>query len=163
MLLKANATELSVAPDGNSVAYNSADGHFSMNRYVLKLIQPKSAKELPQASGAPQQMTFGRGKWHVHGGAWSQDNRWIVYTRDFDRGNLNVIDNYRRVAEADPSRSASTNRSRQSNLHRLSCYSTPKCRFAKARPEPDFKYRSKRTASCSVGNRIETTSDQGRY
>ena len=34
VLLKANATELSVAPDGNSVAYNSADGHFSMNRYV---------------------------------------------------------------------------------------------------------------------------------
>ena len=32
LLLKANATELSVAPDGNSVAYNSADGHFSMNR-----------------------------------------------------------------------------------------------------------------------------------
>ncbi len=95
VLLKANATELSVAPDGNSVAYNSADGHFSMNRYVLKLIQPKSAQELPQASGAPQQMTFGRGKWHVHGGAWSLDNRWIVYTRDFDRGNLNVIDNYR--------------------------------------------------------------------
>ena len=26
---------------------------------------------------------------------WSPDGRWIVYTRDFDRGNLNVIDNYR--------------------------------------------------------------------
>jgi len=43
----------------------------------------------------PRQMTFGQGKWHVHGGAWSLDSRWIVYTRDFDRGNLNVIDNYR--------------------------------------------------------------------
>ena len=32
VLLKTNATELSVAPDGTSVAYNSADGHFSMNR-----------------------------------------------------------------------------------------------------------------------------------
>ena len=81
VLLKANATELSVAPDGNSVAYNSADGHFSMNRYVLKLIQPNSAKELPQASGVPQQMTFGEGKWHVHGGAWSLDSQWIVYAR----------------------------------------------------------------------------------
>jgi hypothetical protein len=37
----------------------------------------------------------GKGKWHVHGGAWSPDSRWIVYTRDFDRGNLSVIDNYR--------------------------------------------------------------------
>ena len=32
VLLKANATELSVAPGGNAVAYNSADGHFSINR-----------------------------------------------------------------------------------------------------------------------------------
>ena len=95
VLLKANATELSVAPDGNAVAYNSADGHFSMNRYVLMLVRPTGANELPHATGAPRQMTFGAGKWHVHGGAWSPDGRWIVYTRDFDRGNLNVIDNYR--------------------------------------------------------------------
>jgi Tol biopolymer transport system component len=94
LLLMANATELSVAPDGSSVAYNSADGHFSMNRYVLPLVRPASAKELPHATGAPRQVTFGKGRWHVHGGAWSPDGRWIVYTRDFDRGNLNVIDNY---------------------------------------------------------------------
>ena len=95
LLLKANATELSVAPDGSSVAYNSADGHFSMNRYVLTLVRPTSASGLPHATGAPRQVTFGKGRWHVHGGAWSPDNRWIVYTRDFDRGNLSVIDNYR--------------------------------------------------------------------
>jgi Tol biopolymer transport system component len=95
LLLKANATELAVAPDGSSVAYNSADGHFSMNRYVLALVRPTNAKELPYASGAPRQVTFGKGKWHVHGGAWSPDSRWIVYTRDIDRGNLSVIDNYR--------------------------------------------------------------------
>jgi eukaryotic-like serine/threonine-protein kinase len=94
-LLKANATELSVSPDGTAVAYNSADGHFSMNRYVLPLVHPTGARELPHATGAPRQMTFGGGKWHVHGGAWSPDGRWIVYTRDFDRGNLSVIDNYR--------------------------------------------------------------------
>jgi len=94
-LLKANATELSVAPDGSSVAYNSADGHFSMNRYVLTLVRPTSAQELPHATGAPRQVTFGKGLWHVHGGAWSPDSRWIVYTRDFDRGNLSVIDNHR--------------------------------------------------------------------
>lgn len=95
LLLKANATELSVAPDGNSVAYNSADGHFSMNRYVLPLVRPASATSLPLASGPPRQVTFGNGRWHVHGGAWSPDSRWIVYTRDFDRGKLGVIDNYR--------------------------------------------------------------------
>jgi hypothetical protein len=50
LLLKANATELSVAPDGNAVAYNSADGHFSMNRYVLMLVRP-GANELPHATG----------------------------------------------------------------------------------------------------------------
>jgi eukaryotic-like serine/threonine-protein kinase len=94
-LLKANATELSVAPDGRSVAYNSADGHFSMNRYVLTLVRPTGAKELPHATGAPRQVTFGKGVWHVHGGAWSPDSRWIVYTRDFDRGSLSVIDNHR--------------------------------------------------------------------
>ena len=40
-------------------------------------------------------ITFGKGKWHVHGGAWSPDSQWIVYTRDFDRGSLSIIDNYR--------------------------------------------------------------------
>ena len=94
LLLKTYATELSVAPDGSSVAYNSADGHFSMNRYVLSLVRPINAKGLPRSTGAPRQVTFGQGRWHVHGGAWSPDGRSIVYTRDFDRGNLSVIDNY---------------------------------------------------------------------
>jgi Tol biopolymer transport system component len=95
LLLQANATELSVATDGGSVAYNSADGHFSMNRYVLNLVRPPTARQLPDAAGAPRQVTFGKGVWHVHGGAWSPDNRSIVYTRDFDRGNLSIIDHYR--------------------------------------------------------------------
>jgi Tol biopolymer transport system component/predicted Ser/Thr protein kinase len=95
VLLRANATELSVAPDGRSVAYNSADGHFSMNRYVLPLGPSTSAEEFPPPAGAPRQVTFGKGLWHVHGGAWSPDSRWMVYTRDFDRGKLSVIDNYR--------------------------------------------------------------------
>ncbi|HEY6613380.1 MAG TPA: DPP IV N-terminal domain-containing protein, partial [Vicinamibacterales bacterium] len=95
LLLKANVTELSVASDGRSIAYNSADGHFSMNRYVLPLGPSTSAEEFPPAAGAPRQVTFGKGVWHVHGGAWSPDGRWMVYTRDFDRGNLSVIDNYR--------------------------------------------------------------------
>ena len=40
-------------------------------------------------------MTDGRGVWHAHGGAWTPDSRHIVYTKDFDRGNLFVIDGYR--------------------------------------------------------------------
>src|SRR5687768_4049836 len=39
----------------------------------------------------------------------------------------------------------------------------PKCRVVNARPEPDFRYFSNRTAASSVENSIETTSDQGRY
>ena len=37
-----------------------------------------------------------------------------------------------------------------------------KCRFVNARPEPDFRYFSKRTAVRSSGNSIETRIDQGR-
>ena len=94
LLLEANATELSVAPHGSYVAYNSADGHFSMNRYLLPLTLA-TADQLPRASGEPEQITFGGGVWHVHGGAWTPDSKQIVYTKDFDRGNLYVIDSYR--------------------------------------------------------------------
>jgi len=94
ILLKANATELSVAPDGNAVAYNSADGHFSINRYLLPLTLP-TGDELPQANGEPEQITFGKGVWHVHGGAWSPNSKQMVYTKDYDSGNLYLIDNYR--------------------------------------------------------------------
>ena len=94
LLLEANATELSVAPDGSYVAYNSAEGHFSMNRYLLPLTQA-TADQIPRAAGEPEQITFGQGVWHVHGGAWSPDSKQIVYTKDFDRGNLFVIDGYR--------------------------------------------------------------------
>jgi len=94
LLLEANATELSVAPDRRSVAYNSADSHFSMNRYLLELTAPTNGNELPRSVGDPEQITFGGGVWHVHGGAWTPDSQQIVYTKDLDRGNLYVIDNY---------------------------------------------------------------------
>ena len=41
--------------------------------------------------------------------------------------------------------------------------SSAKCRSANARPEPDFRYRSKRRAICSVENSIEMATDHGRY
>ena len=95
LLLEANATELSVSPDRRAVAYNSADGHFSMNRYLLPLAPPATPGGLPSPTGAPEQLTSGDGVWHVHGGGWTPDSRSIVYTRDFDTGNLHVIDGYR--------------------------------------------------------------------
>ena len=48
VLLEAYATELSVAPDGRTVAYNSADGHFSMNRYILPRGWPDGDRELEE-------------------------------------------------------------------------------------------------------------------
>jgi Tol biopolymer transport system component len=95
ILLRKNATELTVSWNGRAVAYNSADGHFSSNRYVLPLARPNSTAELPRAAGDPQQVTFGGGIWHVHSGAWTPDDEWIVYTRDFDSGSLFVVDQYR--------------------------------------------------------------------
>jgi len=38
-----------------------------------------------------------------------------------------------------------------------------KCRFANARPDPDFRYCSKLTASRSLANFIVTMSDHGRF
>ena len=95
ILLRRNATELAVSWDGRAVAFNSADGHFSSNRYVLELARPAAEAELPNAAGEPEQVTFGGGIWHVHSGAWTPDDEWIVYTRDFDSGALSVIDQYR--------------------------------------------------------------------
>ena len=95
LLLEVNATELSVAPDGRSIAYNSADSHFSMNRWLLALERPDDEDSLPTPVGEPEQLTFGQGIWHVHGGAWMTDGREFVYTKHFDRGNLFVIDGYR--------------------------------------------------------------------
>ena len=65
-----------------------------MNRYLLQLTPP-DADRLPNAIGEPEQITFGNGDWHVHGGAWTPDSKRIVYTKDYDRGNLYTIDNYR--------------------------------------------------------------------
>jgi hypothetical protein len=40
-------------------------------------------------------------------------------------------------------------------------HSDVKCRRAKARPEPDFRYRSNRRAGASAGNSTTTSSDHG--
>jgi hypothetical protein len=41
------------------------------------------------------------------------------------------------------------------------CLTAPKWRFAKARPEPVFRYFSQRAAADSFGNSSDTTMDQG--
>jgi len=63
--------------------------------YILPLARPDSPAELPEVAGDPEQVTFGGGIWHVHSGAWTPDDEWIVYTRDFDSGALFVVDQYR--------------------------------------------------------------------
>lgn len=95
LLLDTNATEIDVTADGDAVAYNSADAHFSMNRWILRLERPNGEASLPTVGGRPRQITFGRGIWHVHGGAWAPNGEEFVYTKDFDRGNMFVIDGYR--------------------------------------------------------------------
>jgi hypothetical protein len=49
----------------------------------------------PRRAGEPRQITCGRGLWNVHGGAWAPNGEEFVYTKDFNRGNLFVIDGYR--------------------------------------------------------------------
>ena len=80
MLLDANATELSRAPDGLAVAYNSADGHFSMNRWqlMLELLAADRETDLHTAIGKPERLTHCRGIWHVHGGAWMSDRQSLM-------------------------------------------------------------------------------------
>jgi hypothetical protein len=49
----------------------------------------------------------------------------------------------------------------QASRHRQLFKAAARCRFANARPDPDFRYRSNRSASRSVGNSIATSIDQG--
>jgi hypothetical protein len=58
--------------------------------------EPAATDRNRAAQGGPSRRgTFGKGVCQVHGGASSPDGRWMVYMRNFDRGNLSVIDNYR--------------------------------------------------------------------
>jgi Tol biopolymer transport system component len=95
VLYQGPLTEVFVSPDGRSVAFCHAAGHFSADLYQLRLRPPASSDGLPQPLGEPQRLTHGNGDWHVHNGAWSPDAGRIIYTRDKDEGDLYAITNYR--------------------------------------------------------------------
>jgi Tol biopolymer transport system component len=95
ILLRGPNAELVVAPDGRGVAYVHAASHQNMHLYLLRLAPPASPGQLPRPLGEPQQLTRGEGVWHVHNGGWSPDSKAVVYSRDLDRGDIYVIENYR--------------------------------------------------------------------
>jgi hypothetical protein len=88
-----NDTEAVLSPDGRAVVYSRGVSHFNMNLQLLPLLTSENG--LPRVAGVPMQLTEGRGQWHVHKGAWSPDGRSLVYTRDADRADIFVIENYR--------------------------------------------------------------------
>jgi Tol biopolymer transport system component/predicted Ser/Thr protein kinase len=95
LLLRGPSAELVVAPDGRGVAYLHSASHFNMQLHLLRLAPPASPDQLPRPLGEPQQLTSGESAWHVHNGGWSPDSKAVVYTRDLDRGDIYVIENYR--------------------------------------------------------------------
>jgi Tol biopolymer transport system component len=94
-LLRAPCAQVMVAPDGLSLAYVHAAGHFGMNLFRLPLAAPDGDDGLPRAAGDPTRLTDGGGIWHVHGGGWFPDGESLVYTRDTDRGDVFVLEGYR--------------------------------------------------------------------
>ncbi len=91
VLLRSGAiAEVAVSPDGSGVTFIEAVSHFTMELYLLPLT-PAGPDELPAVAGAPRQITFGEGAWHVHSGGWAPDGRGVVYSRDRDFGDIYVI------------------------------------------------------------------------
>jgi Tol biopolymer transport system component/class 3 adenylate cyclase len=88
-------TEIFASSDGQWLGYTSAVGHFSFNIFRLKLDPPHSSKGFPTVIGNPEQITHGAGKWHVHHGSFSPDNKSILYSRDVDRMDILLIANYK--------------------------------------------------------------------
>jgi hypothetical protein len=80
--------EIDVAPDGSAVAFCFGRGHASMGLAVLKLEPPSEPYGLPAAIGEPEYVVRTEGTWHIHLGGWSADSRKLVYTRDWDYGDI---------------------------------------------------------------------------
>ena len=59
-------------------------------------LEPLTTEDgLATAVGKSEQLTEGKGNWHMHNGGWSPDSKAIVYSRDLDSGDIYVIENYR--------------------------------------------------------------------
>lgn len=94
LLLQEPAIELAASVDGAGIVYAHAESHFEMNLFRLPLDAPAHSDGLPRIAGEPLQLTDSRGAWHVHGTGLSPSDNKIVYTRDADRGDILVIEDY---------------------------------------------------------------------
>lgn len=56
------------------------------------LTPPNPNHGLPRPLGEPEQVTDGKGTWHVHNGGWFPDGQSVVYTRDTDQANIYVLE-----------------------------------------------------------------------
>ncbi len=92
LLLAGALSEVSVSPDGSALTYISSVSHFTMDLQMLRLAPTSSPEQLPTTNGDPQQITFGNGEWHVHGGGWAWDGSGLVYSRDRDYGDIYLIE-----------------------------------------------------------------------
>lgn len=95
LLLQEPAIELAASFDGKGIVYAHAESHFEMNLFRMPLDPPASPDGLPRVSGELAQITDSRGAWHVHGAGLTPSDDRIVYTRDSDRGDIFVIEDYK--------------------------------------------------------------------
>ena len=70
--------ELAVARDGSAVSFSHNLSHINQNLYILRLAPPGTEDGLPGPLGEPEQLTDGKGVWHVHNGGWSPDGESVV-------------------------------------------------------------------------------------
>jgi len=94
VLFRGAHAETIVAPDGRAVAF-CRGSPFQQELCVLRLRPPDSSAGLPEPIGDPQQLTDGKGAWHVHNGGWSPDGKEIAYTHAAPESDILVIENYR--------------------------------------------------------------------
>jgi hypothetical protein len=81
-----------VAPDGSVVSFSHGLSHVGQDLYALRLAPPSADDGLPSPLGAPEQLTDGRGEWHVHNVAWFPDGESVVYTRDTDEADIFLVE-----------------------------------------------------------------------
>lgn len=93
VLYRGPHAELAVAPGGGALLFSGTVSHAALNLHVLPL-SPPGQDGLPASLGEAERITDGEGAWQVHTGSWSPDGKKIVYTRDVDMADLQLIENY---------------------------------------------------------------------